>query len=162
MFDIFTYTGVHTWLSILGIVAGIVVVAGLLRGAALPGSTAVFLAAAVATSVTGFGFPYTGFLPSHGVGIVALVVLAVALYARYGRHLAGAWRPVYAVTAVVSLYLLVFVAIAQTFLKLPALAVVQATSQTPFAATQGVALLVFAALAVIAALRFRPLAARPA
>jgi len=158
MFDPTTYTGVHTWLSIIAILAGIPVVGGLLRGQALPGWTALFLATAVATSATGFGFPFGGLLPSHIVGGVALAVLAVAMIARYVQRLAGAWRGIYALAAVASLYFLVFVAIAQSFQKIPALQ--SPEPGTPFAVSQLVALALFAALAFAAFRGFRPAPAR--
>jgi hypothetical protein len=90
-----TYTFVHVVISLVGIASGLVVLLGLLAGKRLNVSTAVFLAATVLTSATGYGFPFTHVLPSHIVGAISLVVLAVAIYARYARHLAGAWRVVY-------------------------------------------------------------------
>jgi len=104
-----TFTFVHVVLSLIGIFSGFVVVFGLLAGKRLDGWTALFLVSTVATSVTGFLFPFHRFLPSHGVGILSLLVLAIAILARYPLHLAGAWRRIYAVTAVISLYLNVFV-----------------------------------------------------
>jgi hypothetical protein len=81
----------------VGIVSGFVVAFGLLTSKRLEGWTALFLATTVATSVTGFLFPFQRFLPSHGVGIVSLLVLPVAIVALYRRRLAGYWRPVYVV-----------------------------------------------------------------
>jgi hypothetical protein len=112
-----TFTFVHVVLSLIGIFSGFVVVFGLLAGKRLDGWTALFLVSTVATSVTGFLFPFHRFLPSHGVGILSLLVLAIAILARYPLHLAGAWRRIYTVTAVISLYLNVFVLIAQAFQK---------------------------------------------
>ena len=109
----------------------------------------------MATSVTGFLFPFHKFLPSHGVGIVSLLVLPVAIFARYGRHLAGAWRRIYVVTAMIALYH-VFVLIAQLFLKVPALnAMAPTQSEPPFKLAQLVVLVLFIVLAVVAAIRFR-------
>src|SRR5258708_4146089 len=87
-----TFTLVHVALSLVGILSGLVVAAGWLARKRLDGWTAIFLASTVATSVTGFGFPFDHLLPSHIVGGISLVVLAVAILARYARHLAGAWR----------------------------------------------------------------------
>src|SRR5258708_2020878 len=112
-----TFTFVHVVLSLIGILSGLVVLAGLLAGKRLDGWTAVFLVTTVLTSVTGFLFPFHKFLPSHGIGIVSLIVLAVAIVARYLRRLAGAWRKTYAISAVIALYLNVFVLIAQLFQK---------------------------------------------
>jgi len=120
-FGMTTFTFVHVVLSLVGIFSGFVVVFGLIAAKRLDIWTAVFLASTVATSVTGFLFPFEHFLPSHGVGILSLVVLAVAILARYAFHLAGAWRRIYAVSAVIALYLNVFVLIVQLFQKVPAL-----------------------------------------
>ena len=117
MFNPITYTGFHTWLSLIAIASGIIVTVGLIRARSLPMMTAIFLVTAVATSVTGFGFPFTGVLPSHVIAAISLVVLAGAILARYGFHLARAWRLIYAAGAVAALYFLAFVAIAQLFLK---------------------------------------------
>src|SRR5712691_7810656 len=108
-----TFTLVHFVISMVGIASGLVVVFGLLTGKRLDGWTALFLATTVATSVTGFGFPFDHLLPSHKVGIISLVVLAVAILARYAFHLTGAWRRIYVISAVVALYLNVFVAVVQ-------------------------------------------------
>jgi hypothetical protein len=110
----------------------------------------------VATSVTGFGFPVDHLLPSHVIGIVSLVVLAVAILARYGLRLRGAWRPVYVLCAALALYLNVFVGVVQAFLKVAALhALAPHQTEPPFLVTQLVVLALFIALAVVAAKRFR-------
>jgi len=156
-----TFTFIHVALSLIGIVAGLVAMAGLLASQRRDGWTALFLAATVATSVTGFGFPFTKLLPSHMVGIISLVVLAVALYALYGRRLAGIWRPVYVVTAMIALYLNVFVLIVQSFLKIaPLKALAPTQSELPFVIAQGAALIFFAIVTIVAAMRFRPPLAR--
>lgn len=163
MFDVTTFTGFHTWLSLIAIATGVVVLAGMLSSRMMPVWTGVFLATAVATSVTGYGFPFTGILPSHVVGAVALGILAVALAARYTFHLARAWRWIYAAGAVASLYLLVFVAVAQAFGKVPALhALAPTQSEPPFAIAQGVVLIVFVLLGIGAARAFQPARVRPA
>jgi hypothetical protein len=151
-----TFTFVHVVLSLIGIFSGFVVVFGLLAGKRLDGWTALFLVSTVATSVTGFLFPFHRFLPSHGVGILSLLVLAIAILARYALHLAGAWRRIYAATAVISLYLNVFVLIAQAFQKVPGLKAVAPTqSEPPFLVTQAVALAAFVLFGIAAAIRFR-------
>ena len=113
------FTLVHVVISLLAIATGLVVVFGLLTGKPFDRWTAVFLATTVATSVTGFGFPADRVLPSHIVGGISLVLLAAAIYARYARHLSGIWRSVYAVGAVSSLYLNLFVLVVQAFLRVP-------------------------------------------
>jgi hypothetical protein len=124
---------------------------GLLIGKRLDGATAIFLAGTVATSVTGFGFPFDHLLPSHKVGIISLVILAVAILARYGLRLAGAWRRVYVICAAIALYLNVFVAVVQAFLKIPALTALAPTqAEPPFAIAQLVVLALFIALTVVA------------
>ncbi len=113
--------------------------------------------------MTGFGFPFHRFLPSHGVGIISLVVLAVAIFARYACNLAGAWRRVFVVCAVGALYLNVFVAIVQAFLKVPALKAMAPTqSEPPFLFAQLIAMAVFVVLAIVAAIRFRHVPGRKA
>lgn len=149
-------TIVHVAISLGGIVAGLFVLIGLLSGTPHERWTAPFLATTVATSVTGFFFPVSRFLPSHGAGIISLLVLAVAIYARYSRRLAGRWGKVYAVTAITALYLNVFVAVVQSFLKIPALTALAPTqTEPPFKITQAAVLLLFVAFAVIAAFRSR-------
>src|SRR5262245_13443879 len=109
------------------------------------------------TSVTGFLFPIHGFTPALGVGIVACVILALALFALYKERLVGAWRPIYVITAIVSLYLNVFVLVAQSFMKVSGLNTLAPTqSEPPFAITQGVVLVIFIIIALIAVVRFRP------
>jgi hypothetical protein len=151
-----TFTLVHVLLSLIGIGAGLIVMVGLLTGKLLGRWNTLFLVTTVATSVTGFGFPFDHLLPSHKVGIISLVILAVAIVARYGLHLAGAWRRIYAVCAAVALYLNVFVGVVQAFLKVPALAAM-APKQTepPFVVTQLVVLALFIALIIVAAKKTR-------
>src|SRR5438105_1781338 len=98
------FTVFHTALSLAGIFSGFVVVFGMLTGKGLPAWTAVFLTCTVLTSVTGFFFPVHHFMPSHAVGILSLLVLPIAIYALYGRHLAGSWRWIYVVSAMIALY----------------------------------------------------------
>jgi hypothetical protein len=151
-----TLTFVHVVLSLIGILSGFVVVFGLLGAKRLDGWTAVFLVSTVATSATGFLFPVHQFLPSHAIGILSLIVLGVAILARYGRHLTGAWRRIYVVSAAIALYLNVFVLIAQAFLKVPALKAAAPTgSEPPFLVAQAVCLAVFVVLTIFAAMRFR-------
>lgn len=156
IFSLATYTAIHVVLSLVGIGSGFVVMFGLFSGRRLDGWTLVFLASTVATSVTGFGFPVEHFLPSHAIGIVSLVVLTAAILARYAFHLAGNWRRIYVVGAVVALYLNVFVGIVQAFQKVPALKALAPTqSELPFLLTQLVVITLFVVFAIVAARRFR-------
>ena len=150
------FTKLHVVISLIGIVSGLVVMFGLLVGRRLNAWTALFLITTVLTSLTGFFFPFHGVTPAIVVGIISLIVLAVAIVARYARRLAGAWRWIYVVTAMISLYLNVFVLIVQLFQKVPALkALAQTQSEPPFAVTQLVVLALFVLLTIIAAIRFR-------
>ena len=151
-----TFTVVHVVLSLIGIFAGVIVLFGMLSSKRLDGWTAVFLATTVLTSVTGFFFPRDHLLPSHIVGIISLVVLAVAILALYVYHLAGSWRRIYVVSAVLALYLNIFVGVVQAFLKVPFLnALAPAQTEPPFLITQLVVLTLFVVLTVVAAIRFR-------
>jgi len=150
------FTVFHVVLSLVGIGSGLVVLFGLLTSNRMDKWTAVFLWTTVATSVTGFLFPVQKFMPSHAVGILSLIVLAIAIAARYKRHLAGAWRWIYVVTAVIALYFNVFVLIVQLFEKIPSLAAVAPTqSEPPFVAAQSFVLLLFAVLTILASVKFR-------
>ena len=115
------YTIVHTLISLIGIFSGLIMLGGWLRGHRLEGWTKLFLITTILTSVTGFGFPFHGFTPAIGVGIISLVVLAIAVYARSPRQLLGAWRWVFVVTAVIALYLNFFVLVVMAFRRVPAL-----------------------------------------
>ena len=150
------FTLIHVVISLIGIGSGFVVLFGLLTGRRFDGWTLLFLATTVATSATGFGFPFDHLLPSHKVGILSLLVLAVAILARYAFHLMGAWRWIYVIGAVVALYLNVFVGIVQAFQKAPALKAMAPTqSEAPFLLTQLIVLALFVALAILAAIKFR-------
>src|ERR1022692_4446674 len=150
-----TYTFVHVLISLAGIGSGLVVMYGFLTGKRLDGWTAIFLTTTVLTSVTCFAFPVEHLLPSHIVGIISLVILAVAIPARYQFHLAGPWRWIYVIGAAMALYLNVFVAVIQAFLKVPALnALAPTQKEPPFLVAQLVVLAVFVGLTVLAAKRF--------
>jgi hypothetical protein len=163
---LFLFTLFHVALSLVGIAAGLAVLRGLLVSKRLEGWTALFLTTTIATSVTGFLFPFRGFTPAIGVGIVSMVVLAVACYARYGMKMAGVWRLAYVLTAVIALYLNVFVLVVQAFLKIPALkALAPQQNEPPFAIAQGVVFVLFFVAGLRAAARFRdvgPVAAQVA
>ena len=151
-----TYTLIHVIISLIGIGSGFVVMHGMLTGKRLDGWTAVFLTTTVLTSVTGFGFPFKGVTPAINVGIISLVVLAIAIVARYPRHLAGAWRKTYVITAALALYLNVFVLVVQSFEKVPALKAAAPTQkEPPFLVAQLAVLALFIVLTVFAAKRFR-------
>jgi hypothetical protein len=150
------FTIFHVILSLVGIGSGLVVLYGMLKAKRLNNWTALFLATTAATSVTGFGFPFHQLLPSHKIGILSLVVLAIAIVARYSFHLAGRWRTTYVVTSVIALYFNVFVLIAQSFQKAPALKALAPTgSEPPFLGTELVAMVLFIFLGYKAVKNFR-------
>lgn len=153
------FTTLHTVLSLIGIVAGLVVLFQMLRGQFSKGWTWLFLFTTVLTSVTGYGFPASQILPSHIVGGISLAVLAIALYALFGKRLAGGWRAVYVVTAAIALYLNCFVGVVQAFMKLPPLhALAPSGSEPPFAAAQLATLVFFIVAGFVAFRRFHPAA----
>jgi len=157
-----TFTLVHVIISLIGIVSGILVMFGLLGSSRKPGMTAIFLLTTILTNATGFLFPFTQLLPSHIIAILSLVLLAIACLALYGMKLSGGWRWIYVVTAMISLYLNVFVLVIQSFLKVPflhALAPSVPPSEPPFAVVQGLVLLFFVLVIIGAVRRFRPPAA---
>ena len=149
-------TAFHVAISLLAIMSGFVVLFGMIAGKRLEARTKFFLATTVLTSVTGFFFPVQHFMPSHAVGIISLVVLTLAIYARYGRKLASGWRKTYVITAVIALYLNVFVLIVQSFMKIPTLKQLAPTqTEPPFKLTQLVVLVLFVILGILAAIKFR-------
>ncbi len=151
------HTILHVVISLIGIASGFVVIYGFLKGKPLNTWTAVFLVTTALTSIIGFGFPFTHLLPSHKVGIVSLVVLAVAIPARYVFHLAGPWRRTYVIGSTVALHLNVFVLVAQSFMKVPALhALAPTQTEAPFAVAQLLVLATFVVLGTFAVKRFRP------
>ena len=158
-----TFVTVHVIISLIGIVAGIIVMFGLLGSNRMPGLTAIFLLFTILTSATGFLIPpllSEKLLPSHIVGGLSLVLLAIACIALYGMKLSGAWRWIYAVTALLSLYLNVFVLVIQGFLKVPALHAL-APGEPPggpvFAVVQLIVLVFFVIVIIGAVRRFRPM-----
>jgi hypothetical protein len=141
---------------LIGILSGFVVLFGLLAARRLNAWTAWFLTTTVLTSVTGFLFPFHRLLPSHILGILSLILLTVAIYARCGRKLTAAWSRTYAATSVLALYLNVFALIVQLFQKVPALKAAAPTqSEPPFKMTQLLFLLVFLILTIAATKQFR-------
>ena len=151
-------TLIHVLLSLVGIVSGFFVFAAMFDSRRLEGWTVTFLITTIATSVTGFLFPFAKLLPSHIFGIISLVVLAIALVARYQFRMKDSWRWVYAVTALFALYLNVFVLVAQAFLKIPVLNALAPTAQSEpaFLIAQLVVLVLFLYFGARATISFRP------
>jgi hypothetical protein len=151
------YTIIHTLISLVAIFTGIVVVLGMLGGSRLDGWTKWFLITAVATTVTGFFFPFHGFTPAIGLGIISLPFLALTVFARCSRQLVGAWRWIYVIGAVICFYFNLFVLVVQSFEKVPALhAMAPTQTEPPFKLTQMIVLVLSILLAIVAVIRFRP------
>jgi len=157
IFGMTPFTFFHVLISLIGIGSGFIVVFGLMAGKRLDSWNGIFLVTTVLTSVTGFFFPYHGFKPSYVLGILSLIVLAIAIPALYSKHLVGPWRRTYAITSAIALYFNVFVLIVQLFEKAPALhALAPSQSEGPFKIAQAANLLLFIILGTAAAKRFRP------
>jgi len=154
------FTLLHVVITLVALWSGLIAVGWMFAPHKLPGTTALFLFTTALTSVTGFLFPIHGFTPALGVGALACVILAIALFALYKERLVGSWRWIYVITAIVSLYLNVFVLIAQSFMKVSALnAFAPTQSEPPFAITQGIVLVIFIVICLIAIANFRPFTA---
>ena len=152
-----TFTTLHVIISLIGIASGLVVLGGMLSSRRLDGWTALFLTTTVLTSITGFFFPFERLLPSHIVGILSMIVLILAIVARYLRVLSGSWRWIYVTTALTALYFNVFVAVVQAFLKIPSLKSPAPQQNEPqFLVSQLVVLVAFLALGLKAARSFHP------
>ncbi len=152
-----TFLHIHVGLSLIGIASGLLMLFGLLSGRPFAGWTALFLVATILTGVTGFPLAPPGFDPAETVGVILLAVLAAAVAARYLFGLVGAWRWIYVITAVMALYLNVFVGVVQAFQKLPFLQALAPTqAEPPFQVAQLVVLALFVVLAIVAVVRFRP------
>lgn len=155
------FIALHVAISLIGIASGLIALPALAKGRFLPKVQGVFVVTTLLTSLTGFLFPFRGFTPAIGVGIVSMLVLVVAFAALYGFRLIGRARTVYAVSATVALWLNLFVLLVQGFLKVPTLNALAPTgSEPPFLAAQGLLLIVMIILG--AAIVRQPSAARKA
>jgi hypothetical protein len=152
------YTQIHVAISLIGIVAGLIVVFCMMSGKRMDGLTALFLITTALTSITGFFFPFEHITPGIILGILSLIVLAICVPARYTFHLAGKWRATYVITAVVALYFNCFVLVAQSFLKIPSLHALAPTGkEPPFAIAQVILMVLFIVLGVMATKKFHPI-----
>jgi len=158
-----TFTLLHVVISLIGIFAGLIVLFGMFKANLLNNWTALFLVTTVLTSVTGFFFHSVSFGPPHVLGILSLVVLAVAIPALYVYRLAGPWRWIYVAGAVVALYFNVFVGVVQAFQKLSFLQPLAPTqSEPPFFIAQAAVLVTFIVLGIVAVRSFHPATKTPA
>ena len=157
-----TFVLVHVIISLIGIVAGFIVMFGMLGSNRMPGWTAIFLLLTILTNATGFLIPpllFEKLLPSHMIGVLSLILLAIACFALYGQKLSGSWRWIYVLAALLAQYFNVFVLVIQSFLKvgpLHALAPSVPPSEPPFAVAQGVVLVFFIIFIIGAIRRFHP------
>jgi hypothetical protein len=150
------FTALHVAISLVGIASGFVVLIGMIQAKKLTGVTVLFLVTTILTSVTGFMFPYKGFTPGIGIGILSILVLIVALFARYPARMRGRWRGVWVITAALAQYFNFFVLIVQSFEKVPSLhALAPTQTEGPFKIAQLCALVLFALLTALAFYRFR-------
>ena len=131
MFNITTFTLLHVALSVVGLIAGFVIVGGLMAGRHYGGWAATFLVTTFLTNLTGFGFPFAKLQPSHVLGILSLILIPVVIFALYGKHLEGGWRRTYVIGSVVALYFNAFVLVAQLFHRIPALIVLAPQQKEP-------------------------------
>jgi hypothetical protein len=144
-----TLTFVHVVISLIGIIAGFIVIDGFLKAKRLDGWNGLFLVMTVATSVTGFLFPRTAVTPGQIVGAISLLILVIAIVARYPLHFSGPGRWLYVITAVLAQYLNFFVLVVQSFQKVGPLKELAPTqSEPPFLIAQGAALVLFVVLAI--------------
>ena len=152
-----TYTLIHVIISLIGIGSGLIVLFGMFGSKRLDGMTALFLATTALTSLTGFGFPFEHVTPGIILGVLSVIVLAIAIPARYSFGMAGKWRAIYVATTVIALYFNCFVLIAQSFMKVPALhALAPKGNEPPFAIAQGILLVFFIIAGVKAVKKFHP------
>ena len=152
-----TYTLIHVIISLVGIGSGLIVLFGMFGGKRMNGLTALFLITTVLTSVTGFGFPFEHVTPGIILGILSLIVLAICIPARYMFHMAGKWRSIYVVTALIALYFNCFVLLVQSFQKVAALhALAPKGNEPPFLIAEGILLVLFVAFGIQAVKKFHP------
>jgi hypothetical protein len=153
------FTLLHVVISLIAIATGLIMMFAMLNSRRVPALTAIFLLFTILTSVTGLMFPFEKLLPSHILSILSLLLLAIACVALYGSKLSGAWRGIYVVTALVSLYINMFVLAVQAFLKVPSLhelAPGNPPSGPAFAAVQAIVLAFFVAMIVAVWRRYKP------
>jgi hypothetical protein len=151
------YTIIHTLISLIAIFTGFLVLFGLLSAKLFDGWTKWFLITAVATTLTGFFFPFHGLTPAIVLGIISLPILVITITARYPKRLAGAWRWIYVIGAVMSLYFNLFVLVVQSFEKIPGLhAMAPTQSESPVKVTQLIVLALSILLGIAAVIRFHP------
>jgi len=151
------FTFVHVVISLIAILSGLIVLFGMIGNDRMDRMTAVFLLFTVATSVTGFFFPIHALTPALVLGTISIVVLVVAIAARYAFAMRGAWRWIFVVTALAAQYFNCFVLVVQLFLKIPTLhALAPSGSEPPFVIAQALLPLFYIVAGYFAVTRFRP------
>jgi hypothetical protein len=151
-----TFTALHVAISLIAIGSGFIVIFGMMASKRLPIITTTFMVTTALTSITGFMFPFKGVTPAVVLGVLSLVILAIAAIALYARHLGGRWRGTWVITASLALYFNFFVLIVQSFMKIPALhALAPTQTEGPFKIAQLLALLLFIAFGTLSFRKFR-------
>jgi len=152
-----TYTLIHVIISLIGIGSGLIVLFGMFGGKQFDGLTALFLVTTALTSLTGLGFPFEHITPGIILAILSLLILALTIPARYSFRMAGKWRAIYVVTAVIALCFNCVALVGQSFLKIPALHALAPTGhEPPFAIAEGILLVLFIGAGTLAVKKFHP------
>jgi hypothetical protein len=151
---------VHVAICFIAMLAGALVLNALCRGRHQPNWAAVLLVSTALISITGFVLPSPPGTPTPDpariLGVIELVVVAIAAAALYGYHLARAWSGIYVVTIVLTVYFNVFVAVTQAFLKIGSLhALAPSGKEPPFLVAQLLMLALAVLIGVTALRRFR-------
>jgi hypothetical protein len=152
-----TYTFLHVMIGLVGIGLGLVVMFRILTGRRLYRLPPLFFVATLTAILTGFGFPQTCLLPTHIIGILSIVVLAVTIPACCVFHREGVWRDVFVIGSATTLYLSIFVFLMKVLLKFPALHALAPTQRQkcpPFLISQFIILALFVAVTNLAIKKF--------
>jgi uncharacterized membrane protein SirB2 len=150
----------HVAVCFIALLAGALVLIALCGGRRQPILDAVLLLSSALVCLTGFplasppGTPTPD--PARILGVMELVIVAIAALALYVGHLARVWRGIYIVAIVLAVYFNVFVAVTQAFLKIGFLHAFAPTGkEPPFLIAQLVTLALFVVIGVTAFKRYR-------
>ena len=147
----------HVIVSLIAIVSGIGVAYGLIVSRRYERCTFVYMVSTIVTLLTGFFFPYHGFTPAIGIGILCTLIFIPTAIARYTFHMNGIWRPVFIVGSLVLFFFNSLVLIVQSFQKIPALnAFAPNGNEPPIMVAQAALLVVFLIVGFFSVRRFHP------
>jgi hypothetical protein len=147
----------HVIVSLIAIAAGIVLAHGLITRKRYDRWTLIFMVTTAVTVLTGFVFPYNGFTPGIGVGIICVLIFIPTALARYRFAMAGIWRPIFVVGALALFYFNCLVFVVQSFQKIPPLNALAPTGGEPIiGAVQAVVFIAFLIVGFFSIRRFRP------